>query len=594
MSISFKKILLTGTALVAVAAFSAPARATTQTLAADAIWAGTGGATGADILNALTCDSVNLNGNILTVTNNQTANDDICGCALDTFTIGGIADTLGVGSVEIIQDAGGTVNPLAVTITSVNLVAASNNFSVENDATDTADQDVTVDVSGAFTLGGDLMITNGDGDSGDTITMTIGDGVGTDNTTVGGGTTITGGNFAGADTTLILNGKTNTFTGGVTLDDSTGSAIISFTGSGAQSVTGTIDGDVAGEGTLYLNNAAAGTGVTFNSAIGGGAALGAIDFASANTTVFNSTVNADEILFGSAATANFNGDVTTAIGIDLSGFSGVINFGDNADLTGNLNSTTAGFGTVNFLGTSTVGGGVLGALGDELAEINGGAAGETVTINSSVAATNINVTGTGTLEFNADVIGALNFSGGNGTIVAGDGVTITGDITTTTDNTGILELADTGGGTVIDGLVGAAGSALNAVNVTGAAGDVTFNKAVVASDIDLGGSAATAATFKDDVTGDVNFSADGTMVADGAITVTGDITAAVTGEGTINVVDFAGTTSFDGNIGTSGKNIGVLNIAGAAANTVTTTGNLYVKAITANAADTLEFIGTAA
>jgi hypothetical protein len=74
-----------------------------------------------------------------------------------------------------------------------------------------------------------------------------------------------------------------------------------------------------------------------------------------------------------------------------------------------------------------------------------------VTFDESVVATNIGINGAGaTGTFLGNVTAPVNF-GADGTMVLGNGTTLTGAVTTTTTNTGTLAFADTGGGSTVTG-----------------------------------------------------------------------------------------------------------------------------------------------
>jgi outer membrane autotransporter protein len=126
-------------------------------------------------------------------------------------------------------------------------------------------------------------------------------------------------------------------------------------------------------------------------------------------------------------------------------------------------------GNIVFNSSSTVFGniGVTQPGGPFLLNISGGNAGTTVNFLGSVFATTLNVTGTGTVNFNSGStnITATNFAA-DGTISLAPNTTLIGALTTNTDNTGTLSL---GGGSALTGAVGgpAASAGLKAINVVG-------------------------------------------------------------------------------------------------------------------------------
>ncbi len=208
MSISsIKKVLLAGTALVAVAAFSQQAKAATQVLTGPGTWAsaGTFGGTNlGDASDAAATNAVTLGGFALTVTNNGTAADTAA--TFNTFTLGAVDNNTGTGAINVTQSALGTApaNPLAVTISTVtNTGGTAGTMTIlSNNAAETAGvgQNVTVGITTSLALGGALTITNGDTTStGSTTSLTVGT-----TTTVGGITTLTGGAAAG-DHAMLTN-----------------------------------------------------------------------------------------------------------------------------------------------------------------------------------------------------------------------------------------------------------------------------------------------------------------------------------------------------------------------------------------------------
>ena len=124
-------------------------------------------------------------------------------------------------------------------------------------------------------------------------------------------------------------------------------------------------------------------------------------------------------------------------------------------------------GNIVFNSSSTVFGniGVTQPGGPFLLNITGGNTGTTVDFLGNVYATTLNVTGTGSVDFNSGStnITATNFAA-DGTISLAPNSTVIGALTTTAGaNTGTLSL---GGGSVLDGAVGGA-VGLKAINVVG-------------------------------------------------------------------------------------------------------------------------------
>src|SRR3990172_10489205 len=111
MSISFKKILLAGTALVAVAVVSTQSEATSpRVMTASGTWASSGACNTGNtaIADACSGDAVTMNGAFtLTVTNNGTADD---GGLANDFNLGAVTNTTSTGNISITDNVGGGAN----------------------------------------------------------------------------------------------------------------------------------------------------------------------------------------------------------------------------------------------------------------------------------------------------------------------------------------------------------------------------------------------------------------------------------------------------------------------------------------------------
>ncbi|MBF0270100.1 MAG: autotransporter domain-containing protein [Alphaproteobacteria bacterium] len=122
---------------------------------------------------------------------------------------------------------------------------------------------------------------------------------------------------------------------------------------------------------------------------------------------------------------------------------------------------------VTFNGTSNVYGRVGAAAGPIFLNINAGANGSTVNFLGGVYTTNFFVTGTGTVNFQSAGTntspGGITFQA-DGTIGLDPNTSLTGAITTNTNNTGTLIL---GSGSTLTGAVGAGAAALKNITVTG-------------------------------------------------------------------------------------------------------------------------------
>jgi outer membrane autotransporter protein len=117
-------------------------------------------------------------------------------------------------------------------------------------------------------------------------------------------------------------------------------------------------------------------------------------------------------------TLTFNGDVTSDV---VLGGNGLVQFGNGADLTGAVTTTSAGTGSLLFDGTSSVSG-----------NIGAGAALSAVTVEGGVVTIN-----GGTYTVNSTLIRTNTAAGVSGTLKLGNNVTVTG--VTTINGTGAFD-----------------------------------------------------------------------------------------------------------------------------------------------------------
>jgi outer membrane autotransporter protein len=441
MSSNFKKLLLAGTALVAVSAASTSAQAvvftntpTQITSGASGIWANTTNgvqaqATHATIATAGAGDHVDIAaGQTLTVTNNGTAMDgtDVPGNA---FVLGTITNTAGTGAITLTDV---DTKSLTVTIGSVNIGGAFTSTS----PTGTAGNKVLATITGNMTAGS-LVLTNNNVTGASSSAVTTVGGALVVNTTTG----ITSANAAGNEQSLIvtgnsqftgavtltsvtntannailnLKGATNVATAGIVLTEAaadTGRSAINFTGTAAQTLTGgAITATNASSGIIQIKNSA---GVTVNNTVGvgGGGALRGITISHGvgnSSATFKNTVTAP-ITLGAAA--------GTVAGVTY----GAATAGDVNTVT--FDSTTQAF---------TVTGAIAGqnAVQTNNVVVQGG---KTVTLATASTSNLNNITATGA----ATVLAAgANLTAGNliasngGTIKTTAGVTLTGAINNT-------------------------------------------------------------------------------------------------------------------------------------------------------------------
>ncbi|MCK5373653.1 MAG: autotransporter domain-containing protein [Alphaproteobacteria bacterium] len=585
MKLDIRKSLLAGTALIAVGALSvSTAHAADQTLAGNVTWAVDADQNGApaDGTGAATGDAVDVVTHTLTILN-TTADD---GGGVGTYSLGAVTGT--TGNVVITSDAG-TVD-MTATVASM-VTTSTGDLTVQT--LDADDSTVAATITGAATIGGALSVVSTEADAADTLTLTL-----TGDATVTGTTTLTaGGNFAGANATLNVDGATNvftgavtvdgganaaadayitlsgastTFTGGLALDDNTGQSILTVDGAAAQTVAGAITGVTDGDGAVLVTNTVG--GVTFTGTVGTAAnSLASVTVAAADTNdtsaTFQAGVDVTAIVLGNGTGTDTNTvtfDGTTA-GYTVAGtLDGTAGDTDNVVVSGGNTITTSGIWGANspvdaltISGTSSK----LTAGADVTATAVTIGAGATLDANDKIIATTI--TNAGTLDVGADLV--------SGAVA----------------NTGTIQFTGTGG---LTGAVTGAG-ALDVDAATTMTGAITQGTADIAA-VTLTQVGGTDAYAVDTTT----FSAAGTLaLPDGVKAVTGNFTNTTDGEGTITIDDGAGTTTIVGNLGAStSHSLAALTIAGGTTQTVTTTGDLYVDAITFDDADVLQFLGTSA
>ncbi|MCK9380039.1 MAG: autotransporter domain-containing protein [Sulfuritalea sp.] len=162
---------------------------------------------------------------------------------------------------------------------------------------------------------------------------------------------------------------------------------------------------------------------------------------------------------------------------------GILTVGNNQNINTNginanaITPNAANNADVRFMGNSTVTGNV--GIPSLLLNFDAGAVGSTVNFNGLVNTTTFNVSGTGTINFNNNVIGAGNFAS-DGFINLAAGRTLTGAIITATAATGTFTL---NGGSIVNGAMGGA-NGLKQINVVG--GNASVTGAVQARSFDLG------------------------------------------------------------------------------------------------------------
>ena len=149
-----------------------------------------------------------------------------------------------------------------------------------------------------------------------------------------------------------------------------------------------------------------------------------------------------------------------------------------------VSSDSPNASTIVFDGSSTVNG-TVGAVNPLLA-IQAGVAGDTVNFQGNVNSAVLNVTGTGSVNFDGTTNAAATF-GADGTIGLAPGTTYDGAVSNLVTNTGTLSL---GSASILNGAVGTLVSELKAIDVVGGSNTVgvsaAINGAVAANTFNLG------------------------------------------------------------------------------------------------------------
>ena len=253
-------------------------------------------------------------------------------------------------------------------------------------------------------------------------------------------------------------------------------------------------------------------------------------------------------------TVTISGDQIIDIGFEKDGTvtleDGANVYEDGASIGGDITTNVNNQGTLTLSGSSTIDGDV-GESNKKLADINAGANGSSSSFGGDVYATNMDITGTGSVTLNGDSrITTMNFAG-DGSLSIANARTLEGNVTTDTANTGTLIFEGDG---AVTGNVGALGAGNELKLVTVNAGDVTTDGDIAATT--------------------VNFSGDGSLsVADGH-TLEGNVT---TGAADTGKLIFEGAGTMTGDIGNRAGN--KLNLVQVNSGTVTTSGDIAAKRV---------------
>lgn len=340
-----------------------------------------------------------------------------------TTTANGIADFDGILAGALLTVNGVTGNSQATISNDINTTAIVLNSEGSNTAkvlfNEGGAQAVASTINGAAAGEGIIdvvaaanVVTFGAaiGGTASVGTINVGDGTTAGNADFNGA--VTAGavavNATGGNSEAVI--STTTWNAPITVTDGGNTALVTFDGAAAQTVTGAIDAGVAGEGQIDVENAN-GTGVTFASAIGASKALGTVSVGTgaAGDAVFNGAVNATNVTVtgaGGASTADFNSNITATTFTVTDANNAAVSANVAGSITGNVVMNAQGnAATLNFDGD----GSAIQVVSGTLTTTN---TGNTATVNVG--------TGTGAIvEFRSAIDGgvavldALNVVDGN-------------------------------------------------------------------------------------------------------------------------------------------------------------------------------------
>jgi len=479
-----------------------------------------------------------------------------------------VDNTIGLGSMGTLNLSGGTQtitgNVGATKSLKVVNLGATGGVSTITGTTNAVNINATG--TGAVTLTGAVtgIVAMGTASAATFGSSVIGD------VSYGGAGALTIGSFLTGNLTITGSGTTGV-TGAIT-------GIVALGLSGNATFGSSVTGDIsyAGVGTVSIGSfltgnltiSAAGTATVT------GLTTGNVTMATGSTGTFTGGVTGAVSLTGS--TANFGalvtGDVTLA-GVSTATFNnaliGNLSFtGDSTailtsgDLTGAVSTSVANNGTLTLsAGAAQTVSGTVGAT-NSLKVVNAGANAATSNFSADVVTQNFNLTGTGIINFNGNLKGALNYKAAGGTVNLADGMNISGATAVTTDATGKLTLL---GSSTMPGTIGSAGLSLGTLEAGATGSTSSFSSDVYATNFSSTGTGST--TFNGALkAASINFNAVASTT--GAITFNGDVSG-----------------SIDGNSGVIGAGIGNVTFStnASAVTSIGTTGILKTLSLTGNA-----------
>ena len=333
---------------------------------------------------------------------NAAAKDlDINTSAIMGVNVGDITDNSITGDIDIITAASSTTAADAtITIGSITMDAGNTPGVMTIVDADDQTGSLTVNVTGNLVHDGTLTVTTLEDTDDELLTVDVG---GTVNI-AGAVELVGGGSGVDGDISMNVSGAAVTFTAGIDLADvsTTGSSTLQVDGAVAQTVTGAIDGDGAGEGTLIIDNTHA-SGATIATALGGNNRLKLVNISAtdstatfaaavASTTITNlgtatitgavaaDTINNSGTLTMTAATDGVAGALTT-VNLKAQDATVLFNGTGAVDMDLLIAADVDGYGTLNFIdsddnaaSTNTTSAGDIGASAKKIGTINIGSA----------------------------------------------------------------------------------------------------------------------------------------------------------------------------------------------------------------------------
>ncbi len=239
-----------------------------------------------------------------------------------------------------------------------------------------------------------------------------------------------------------------------------------------------------------------------------------------------------------ATTVNFAADNTLTVA--------------DKNLSSNVTVTTDGHGTIS-MGSGTISG-TVGTTGNRLKQLTVTTA-DTLVLSSASFADDMTVTGTGTLDFNANstVTNNIDFTG-DGFITVANGVSLAAAVDGSGANDGTLTFENT---TSTGGIIGGT-NGIATVSVT--TGTLSLGHAITSTDTNVTTTATLALTGNRTVTGDLTLAGTGVLDLNGnTLTLAGTgILDTGAGASAINL-DIASATSF-GNVAAAATGIAVVPV----------------------------------